>query len=103
MDCSLLVGLEHRSFPAARIFQRRELLVGDALPLRRSGMCARSISATIENRRPQIRKFLGSRRQLTLAPDLLLKLHEALQDFRLIRQHLAEVDYLADSLVYLVT
>lgn len=102
MDCSLLVGLEHRSLPAGRIFQRRELLLGDAVPLRRSGMCARSIGATVENRRPQIRKFLRSRRQLTLAPDLLIKLHEALQDIRLIGQHLEEIDYLAASFEFVV-
>ena len=52
----------------------------------------------IENRRPQIHKLLGSRRHLTLAPDLLIKLHEALQDFRLVGQHLEEIDYLATFL-----
>ena len=49
VDCSLLVGRERRSLPAARLFQRRDLIVGDATPLRRSGMCSRSISATIED------------------------------------------------------
>ena len=95
VDGSLLLGFEHRTLPAGWIFQCCDLLFADALPPRRSGMCARSIGASIKNRRPQIRKFLRNRRQLTLAPDFLIKVQKCLQYFWLISQHLEKIDYLS--------
>src|SRR5262245_19516100 len=98
MDCRLLIGLEERSLPAAGLFRRRDLIVGDATPLRRRGLGAPSVFATVENRRPQVRKFLGSRRHLALAPDLLIERYEGLQDVRLVRQYFVEIDDLATFL-----
>src|SRR5215469_1228108 len=94
VDGRLLLRIEHRTLPAGWIFQCCDLLFADALPPRRSGMCARSIGASIENRRAQIRNFLRDRRQLTLAPDFLIKVQKCLQYFRLISQHLEKIDYL---------
>jgi len=91
VDGSLLLGFEHRTLPAGWIFQSCDLLFADALPPRRSGMCARSIGASIKNRRPQIRNFLRNRRQLTLAPDFLIKVQKCLQYFRLLSQHLEKL------------
>ncbi len=48
-NCPLRCVEEFLVSTRARLTQCRNLLLGDASPLRRSGMCARSILATIDD------------------------------------------------------
>jgi hypothetical protein len=85
-DC-LLLGAEQSVLAlSTRLLQSADLLVGQSVPLTRSGVRASSKSAPIQDRRPEVGKMLELRSERSVGPDRGVELIESPQDIRLMRQ-----------------
>ncbi len=91
--CRKLLGeLDGRAFflgeniPAgpSRFLQGLDLLIGNALPLRRSGMSAASIHTAVHNRGAQVSQLLDFRIERPRRPDLLVELQKGTQNVGLV-------------------
>jgi hypothetical protein len=92
LDRSAFFLAKDAAIRAARLLQRLDLLVRDALPLPRSGVSAASILTPIHQRGAKVREFLDFRRQRARRPDLGVKLDVGTEHVGLVGDHFEEVD-----------